>query len=149
MRGEMGNLNDFYPATVVSWMHSGPLGNAPVVPQLFFQSSLPLDWWKKSKDGITLKDKIYIRKPEGIPLTNLNGMKLLFHELIHVRQFHRIGSFWWLNYIFDSSKIEEEAYRESHDWTLKYITDFPEFAVNYRTLIGDELTGHRCGLQKH
>lgn len=142
----MANLNELYPADLVSWMFDGPLGKS-VLPQVFFSDKLPLDWWKKNKDGITLKDKIYIRKPEGISLSNPNHMKLLFHEMIHVRQFQRIGFFWFLNYVFDSSRIESEAYRESHDWTLKYLMDFPQYVTSFKGLLGEEPNGHRCGLQ--
>ncbi len=144
----MPSLNEYYPARLVSWIHEGILFGADVQPQVFFQPSLPLDWISKRKDGITLGSKVYLRKFEPTKMDNLPGMQLLFHELIHVRQFNRIGSLWWLNYIFDSKKIEEEAYRESKDWMLKYITDFPEFAVNQKTVIGEEMGQFRCGLQK-
>ncbi len=137
-------LNEALPQKVADWITTGILKGKSLNPQIFIQDKLPLDWWKKNKDAITLKDKVYLRNP--ISLENPNRMKLLFHELIHVRQFSTIGFFWWMNYIFDATQIEAEAYRESHDWTLKYLIDFPQYALNLRNLAGDE-PGHRCGLQ--
>ena len=137
-------LDECLPQELVAWINSGIFKGLPLNPQIFAQEKLPLDWWKKNKDGITFKGKVYLRK--AINLSNPNSMKLLFHELIHVRQFSTMGFFWWVNYIFDANKIEEEAYRESHDWTLKYLIDFPQYALNLRTLNGDD-PGHRCGLQ--
>lgn len=140
-------LTDYYPADLAAWMQAGPMGAVPAVPMVSFQPKLPFDWFKSEKDGITLGRKIYIRRAEPIGLTDFGGMELLFHELIHVRQFHKIGFFWWMNYIFNSSELEKEAYRESRQWLLKYTQDFPQYMANRRILIGEEAP-LRCGLQK-
>jgi len=66
--------------------------NAPDLGRvrIFCSPTIPFDWLpgnRRQYIGITLWNRIWLREP--FKLTSEDSYELLFHELVHVRQFQR------------------------------------------------------------
>ena len=78
-------------ADLSAWIKANMTG-APDLRRvrIFCDTTIPFDWLPGNREkyiGITLWDKIWLREP--FELNCEGAYELLFHELVHVRQFQR------------------------------------------------------------
>jgi hypothetical protein len=90
------------PAPLVRWLECNMSG-APAFDRvrIFRGGRIPFDWlpgFRSRYVGITLWNTIYLREP--FELHGDAAHELLFHELVHVRQFQRSPIGFPLKYLF-------------------------------------------------
>jgi len=89
------------PAELARWIEA----NFPGAPDLrrvriSCDARIPFDWLpgnRRKYIGITLWNRIHLRTPFN--LESIEGIELLFHELVHVRQFARNPVWFPIRYL--------------------------------------------------
>lgn len=90
------------PTELASWIEAS-MTDAPQLGRvrIFCGPRIPFDWLPGDRSryaGITLWNRIWLRDP--FELKGEDAHELLFHELVHVRQFRRNPVWFSLAYLF-------------------------------------------------
>lgn len=129
------------PEPLARWIEA----NLPGAPDLsrvriFCDARIPFDWLpgnRKKYIGITLWNRIHLRAP--FDLRSQSEIELLFHELVHVRQFARNPIWFPVRYLiflalkgYRNHPAEIEARAVAEELSGKYFAGKTPSAIEHR-----------------